>query len=478
MMIAELEKSVKDFSQKVNLSEHQDILFMLLFLRYAGHSGNQIITLPKQAKWRELRKKAGRAGFAAVLNSALKETGKSNPNVDGFLGLEDFKLDIDGSGEILGLIFEFVDSLDISSLKGIDLYGGIYEYLNVTAAGRGRGVFFTPDCVARMLVEMIQPSEGSVYDPCCGIGGMLVHAANYAQGAGGGKRSITVFGQESGRIPLNLCRLNLALRGMAPSKIGFDPAGTLKKNIHPGLEFDFILANPPFNQKNWGGKELKDDPRWFLGRPPESNGNFAWVQHCLGLLRSGGIAGIALPNGSLTSSLKQEAPIREELAVNNFVDCIVSLPDKLFANTGISACTWILNNEPGTRNPRGRRGEILFIDARHMGRMVTRRQRILLPGEIAHIASIYKGWRGKYIGYEDIPGLCRSVPPEEVAGQGYVLTPSRYLEVKAREIESDADFHTELKGLYTEYKDLAGRGLEIDIEISQRLSMLTGGGKK
>ncbi len=471
--------------KNTGMHEDRDITLKLLFLKCAevpGHRGHTL-DIPPYGRWSELvkLKSVGTpAEFATLFFGALEEIEKRNPQIEGELVLNETQQLTVCCEPLRDIIFQLVDSLPTDTGEGIDIFSRIYEALNPVSGGNN-GVFFTPDCVARLLSEMLLPPGGGaydIYDPCCGTGSMFVHAAGYTAATGGGKSRLKVYGQDSNVALTKLCRLNMALYGLDPGNVAWEPSGSLLKDMHAEHTFDFIPANPPFNQKNWGGRKLKDDPRWFLGTPPQSNGNFAWVLHCLSRLKPGGLAGIVLPNGSLTSSVKSEVSIREELVLNHFVDCIVALPDKLFTNTGISACIWILNNDSRAENPRGRKGEILFIDARGMGAMITRRQRILFPGEISYIADIYKNWRGNGVEYEDTPGRCRSAPAEEVARQGYALTPSRYIKAEPREQKNGECFYADLLQLYHTYKELLDKGIDLDNETIQNLVELTELGKK
>ena len=343
-----LEKIVRQFAKKManrcDVNRYQGFLFGLLALKCASDSvyGEHGLKVPEESQWNHLKGKSESSTFDAVVANALEAFEKSNTSsLDGFWSQENWKT----ATGILKPAFEFIDSLPVASFKSIDLFGRIYEYLNTGNAGRANGIFFTPDCVAQLLAEMFQPYCGIIYDPCCGTGTMFVHAINFIKRNRNCTGGVYFYGQESNLMLSRLCCLNLALRGFDNACIHWNREGSLLEDAFPDVKADFILTNPPFNQKNWGGERLKNDPRWIFGKPPEGNGNFAWIQHVAFHLLPGGRAGILLPNGSLSSSNPFERRIREKMADVGIVEYIIGLPNRLFLNTSISACIWGLSRQ-------------------------------------------------------------------------------------------------------------------------------------
>src|SRR5690606_6924525 len=314
--------------------------------------------------------------------------------------------------------------------------GRIYEYFLgkfASAEGKGGGEFYTPTSVVKTLVDMIEPYEGRIYDPCCGSGGMFVQSKKFVESHQGWVDNLSIYGQESNPTTWKLCKMNLAIRGLE-GNIGERPADTFHNDLHRNLKADYILANPPFNVSDWGGDRLKDDIRWKYGIPPEGNANFAWVQHMIHHLAPNGVAGIVLANGSLSSQTSNEGEIRKNIIEADLVDCIVAMPDKLFYTVQIPVSLWILNrNKKEYGRFRNRQHEILFIDARGLGELVDRVHRELSEEDIAKIADTYHNWRNKDGEYEDIPGFCKSATIEEVRKNDYILTPGRYVGIEEEE---------------------------------------------
>ena len=322
----------------------------------------------------------------------------------------------------------------------------MYEYFLgqfASAEGKKGGQFYTPKPVVRLLVEMLEPYQGRVYDPCCGSGGMFVQSEKFIAEHGGNVGDISVYGQESNPTTWRLCKMNLAIRGI-DGNFGTHAADTFHQNLHRDLRADYILANSPFNMSDWGGQLLADDPRWMFESPPAGNANFAWVQHMIYHLSANGRAGFVLSNGSMSTNTRGEKEIRQQMIEADLVDCMVALPPQLFYNTQIPACLWFLNKA----KPAHRRGQTLFVDARRMGFMLDRTLRDLSDDDLAQIAGTYHLWRnltpspsptgeGSQGDYEDIPGFCKSAALEEIAGHGYVLAPGRY--VGAADVEDDGE---------------------------------------
>jgi type I restriction enzyme M protein len=338
-----LKKFAKSIANKFDIAEYQELMFGLLFMKCASESlpggGKKLLIIPQEANWKYLKSKMDSPLFGDIISNSLEAFEKSNASLDGLLS----PLDRRNSLKISKPVFEFIDSLSVSSLQSMDLFGRIYEYLHTGLGSRKNGQFFTPDCVAKLLVEMLQPLKGNIYDPCCGTGTMFVHVIDYVNTHGGGLKDIAIFGQESSTMLHRICRLNLALRGIDHSNIKWNSGGSLLEDDFPNLKADYILANPPFNDKDWGGELLKNDIRWQYGTPPAGNGNYAWIQHVVFHLSFQGKAAILLPNGSLSSRNASESGIRERLSESGLVDCVLGLPDRLFLNTSIPACVWLLS---------------------------------------------------------------------------------------------------------------------------------------
>jgi type I restriction enzyme M protein len=351
-----------------------------------------------------------------------------------------------------------------------DVLGRVYEYCLgefALAEGKKGGQFYTPDSVVKLLVEMLEPYNGRVYDPCCGSGGMFVQNEKFILAHQGRLDNISIYGQESNATTFRLCRMNLAIRGIDASNTRWNSEGSFHNDAHPLLKADYILANPPFNDSDWNGHLLKGDPRWKYGDPPVGNANFAWLQHIVSHLSPKGTAGVVLSNGSLATQTAAESKIRKGLVDNSLVDCIVALPDRLFYNTGIPACLWFLGRAKEERGHRRR--EILFIDARSFGRMKNRKNRELSDQDIRTIAGIYHQWRSRDGNYRDINGLCKSVDWEEVHQQDYILTPARYVGIPREKEHDTIPFQRKIKQFTSEFTILRERGEEVDRTILERL---------
>ena len=317
----------------------------------------------------------------------------------------------------------------------------MYEYFLgqfASAEGKKGGQFYTPRSVVGLLVEMLEPYHGRVLDPCCGSGGMFVQSVKFIEAHGGKRSDIAVYGQESNPTTWKLCAMNLAIRGIE-ANLGNENADSFRKDVHPDLKADFVIANPPFNDSNWSGELLRTDVRWKYGVPPAGNANFAWVQHFVHHLSPRGVAGFVLANGSLSSQQGGEGGIRRSMIVDDIVDCVVALPAQLFYSTQIPVCLWFIARDRSTSGGlRDRRGEVLFIDARSIGSMVDRTHRELTESDIASVADVYHLWRGESEDeYSDIAGFCRAAPTDEVLRHHGVLTPGRY--VGSAEDEDDGE---------------------------------------
>jgi type I restriction enzyme M protein len=352
----------------------------------------------------------------------------------------------------------------------------VYEYFLgqfASAEGKKGGQFYTPQSIVNTLVAVLDPHQGKVYDPCCGSGGMFVQSEKFIEAHGGKLGDVSIYGQESNPTTWRLAAMNLAIRGI-DFNLGREPGDTFTKNQHSDLRADYILANPPFNISDWWHGSLEGDPRWVYGTPPQGNANYAWLQHMLYHLKPTGRAGIVLANGSMSSSQNSEGDIRRAMVDADVVEVMVALPGQLFFNTQIPACLWFL-----TKQKTARKGEVLFIDARKLGKMISRVQSELDQAAIDRIANTAKAWRGEDMtgvegfeqGYQDIAGFCRSVPLSEIADHGHVLTPGRY--VGAEEVEDcDEAFADKMTDLTEKLAEQMAKGAELDQLIRQKLGGL------
>ncbi len=396
-----------------------------------------VFWVPKVARWSHLQANAKQSTIGKLIDEAMAEIEKANPGLKGVLPKDYNRPALDKV--MLGELIDLVSGIGMGepSDKAKDILGRVYEYfLGGFAGSEGKrgGEFYTPRSVVRVLVEMLEPYKGRVYDPCCGSGGMFVQSEKFVESHGGRIGDIAIYGQESNYTTWRLCKMNLAVRGI-DADIRWNNEGSFHKDELKDLRFDYILANPPFNVSDWGGERLREDARWIYGAPPVGNANYAWLEHILWHLAPHGTAGVVLANGSMSSAQGGEDTIRKAMVEADAVDCMVALPGQLFYSTQIPACLWFLarNKNPGGKL-RDRRGEVLFIDARKLGTLVDRTRKEFSEEEISKIAGVYKAWReGK--GYTDVPGFCKATKLEEIRGYNHVLTPGRYVGVV--DVEND-----------------------------------------
>ena len=408
------------------------------------YTAEGVFWVPPEARWEYLQASAKQPEIGKLIDTAMDAVEVENPSLRGVLPKNFARpsLDVRRLGELVDLIAGL--GLGGAEHREKDILGRVYEYFLgrfASQEGKGGGEFYTPRSVVKLLVEMIEPYKGRVYDPCCGSGGMFVQSENFVESHGGGRNDIAVYGEELNDTTWRLAKMNLAIRGIE-ADLAPRWGDTFHEDLHPDLKADFILANPPFNISDWGGDQLRDDPRWRFGAPPVGNANFGWLQHMASKLAPQGVAGVVLANGSLSSQQSGEGDIRRKMIEADLVDCIVALPGQLFYTTQIPVSLWFLNRDKtsgGSRGWRDRKGEVLFIDARKLGTMVDRTHRELFDEDTAKIADTYHAWRGEpdAVAYEDIPGFCASATVPQIADHRFVLTPGRY--VGSEEAEDDGE---------------------------------------
>ena len=442
----------------MDAAEYKHVVLGLIFLKYISDAfqelfdklthdeyadpedrdeylAENIFWVPKEARWKALQESAKSPEIGVLIDKAMAAIERDNPSLKGVLPQDYGREDLDKRrlGELIDLISTI--AMGDKESRAQDILGRVYEYFLgqfASAEGKKGGQFYTPKSVVRVLVEMLQPYRGRVYDPCCGSGGMFVQSEKFIEEHGGNVGDLSVYGQESNPTTWRLCKMNLAIRGI-DGNIGTHAADTFHENLHRDLRADYIIANPPFNMSDWGGNQLSEDPRWIFEAPPANNANFAWVQHMIYHLSTNGRAGFVLSNGSMSTNTRGEKEIRQQMIEADLVDCMVALPPQLFYNTQIPACLWFLNRA----KPAHRKGETLFIDARRMGFLIDRTLRDLSDEDIHKITETYRLWRTDEHGYDEEAGFSKSATLDEIAGHGYVLTPGRY--VGAPDVEDDGE---------------------------------------
>lgn len=412
------------------------------------YSSHYVFFVPPKARWSYLVSKSKSPTIGEDIDTAMDLIEKENPKLKGVLPKQFARPQIDKIklGQLVDL---FNNNINIGNeaARKKDLLGMVYEYfLGQFALDEGRkgGQFYTPRSVVQLLVDILEPNHGKVYDPCCGSGGMFVMSEKFVLQHQGRIDDITIYGQESNQTTWRLAVMNLAIRGIDPEQVKWNSEGSFLKDAHPDLKADFILANPPFNISDWSGELLKNDGRWKYGVPPAGNANYAWLQHIIYHLNTTGKAGVVLSKGSLTTKQSGEYEIRKNMIEAGIIDCIVNLPSKLFLNTQIPACLWFLNRTVKNK----RKKEILFIDARNLGHLINRRTKEFTDADIKQVADTYHHWSNETNHYQDIAGFCKSVTVEEVAKLDYVLTPGRYIGLPDE--EDDFNFPERFKQLKTE----------------------------
>ena len=514
---AELWRMADTLRGSMDAAEYKHVALGLVFLKYISDAFEEMYTrldaersegadpedpdeyraenifwVPQEARWAHVNGKAKQPSIGWLVDDAMTAIERDNPVLKDVLPKDYARPALDPLR--LGQLIDLVGNIPVGDedARSRDVLGRVYEYFLsqfASAEGKKGGEFYTPRCVVRLLVEMLEPWQGRVYDPCCGSSGMFVQSVEFirahATGNGNGGRAkgdISIYGQESNYTTWRLAKMNLAIRGIEGQIAHGD---TFRNDRHPDLKADFILANPPFNVSDWGGDQLTDDRRWQFGTPPKGNANFAWVQHIVHHLAPTGRAGFVLANGSMSSTQSGEGAIRKGLIEAELVDCMVALPGQLFYSTQIPACLWFLARDQaggprtgdGTaerfRQFRDRRGEILFIDARKLGRMVDRTHRELTDEDIARIADTYHAWRSEDGAgdYADVPGFCKSASLEEVVTHDHVLTPGRYVGAEPQEDDGEP-FDVKMKRLVAELREQQAERSRLDSAIRANLATL------
>ena len=463
----ELERFFNDSSDEYYLDEPELIPDELEDRDY--YTSVNVFWVPETARWEHLRAAAKQADIGKRIDDALAIIEVENPKLKNILDKRYARAQLpDGKlGELVDVVSTIGFGEDASNAR--DVLGQVYEYFLgqfASAEGKKGGQFYTPASIVKTLVAVLAPHHGKVYDPCCGSGGMFVQSEKFIKSHGGNIGDVSIYGQESNPTTWRLAAMNLAIRGI-DYNLGREPSDTFTKNQHADLRADFILANPPFNISDWWHGSLEGDPRWVYGTPPQGNANYAWLQHILYHLKPNGRAGIVLANGSMSSSQNSEGDIRRAMVDADVVDVMIALPGQLFFNTQIPACLWFLTKQKTTRQ-----GEVLFIDARKLGSMISRVQAELTDDIIERIASTVAAWRGENESdYQDIAGYCRSVSLDEISQHGHVLTPGRY--VGAEEVEDDDDaFADKMQTLTEKLGEQMAKGAELDALIHLKLGSL------
>ena len=438
-----------------------------------------IFWVPKEARWPLIKASAKQPTIGRIVDDAMVAIERDNPTLKGVLPKEFARPSLDK--QRLGELIDLVSTIGLGDMenRSKDILGRVYEYFLTqfaSAEGKNGGQFYTPRCVVRVLVEMLAPYKGRVYDPCCGSGGMFVQSEKFVEAHGGKIGDISVYGQESNPTTWRLAKMNLAIRGIE-GNIGPEHGDSFHKDLHKDLKADYVLANPPFNDSDWGGDRLKEDMRWKYGVPPNGNANFAWVQHFIHHLAPSGMAGFVLANGSMSSNQSGEGEIRKEIIERDLVDCMVAMPGQLFYSTQIPVCLWFLTRTKDKGRFRDRRGETLFIDARQLGKLIDRVHRELTDDDIKKIVGTYHAWRGDKGAedYADVPGFCKGASLDEIRKHGHVLTPGRY--VGAAAVEDDGEpFEEKMKRLTATLREQQAEAARLDSAIDANLRGLGYGG--
>ena len=488
----QLWKAADKLRKNIDAAEYKHVVLGLIFLKYisdafeglyeklkkgegeyAGadpedrdeYRAENVFFVPPEARWSFLQAEAKKPKIGIIVDAAMDAIEKENPSLKDVLPKVYARGNLDPAN--LGGLIDLISNIAMHDAKtrSADVLGHVFEYFLgefALAEGKKGGQFYTPRSVVELIVEMLEPYKGRVFDPCCGSGGMFVQSEKFVAQHQGRLNDISIYGQESNLTTWRLCKMNLAIRAIDSSQVKWNNEGSFLNDAHKDLKADYVLANPPFNDSDWSGELLRKDGRWKYGVPPEGNANYAWVQHFIYHLAPTGAAGFVLAKGSLTSKTSGEGEIRKQIIEDHLVDCIVNLPPKLFLNTQIPACLWFISRNKANGGYRTRTDEILFIDARNMGHLINRRTLEFSSEDIEKIASTYHNWRNPNGTYQDVKGFCNSASIERVRELDYVLTPGRY--VGLPDEEDDFNFEERFTALKAEFED--------ELKEEERLSRL------
>ena len=491
-------KTADKLRKNIDASEYKNIVLGLIFLKYISDSfenlheelkkemadgsgadpedrdeykAENVFFVPEIARWSYIQSRSKLPTIGEDLDSAMEAIEKENPALKTILPKIYARpyLDKQSLGGLIDLISNI--SLTEEAKESKDILGRIYEYFLGEFAlqeGKKGGQFYTPKSIVKTMVEMIEPYNGRVYDPCCGSGGMFVMSDRFVQEHQGRRDNISIYGQESNQTTWKLCRMNLAIRGIDGTQVLWNTEGSFLRDLHPTLKADYILANPPFNDSDWSGELLRDDPRWQYGIPPVGNANYAWMQHMIYHLAPNGIMAMVLSNGSLSSNTSNEGEIRKNILKDDLVDCILMLPKQLFYNTGIPACIWFITRNKKDGVHRDRSNEVLFIDASELGFMRDRTHREFSDEDIKKISSTYHEWKKKDNHYEDVKGFCKSATLEDIEKNNWVLTPGRYVGIPEEE-DDGIPFEVKMNKLVKELKANMEESKVLDEKIKESL---------
>lgn len=498
----QLWKAADKLRKNIDAAEYKHIVLGLIFLKYISdafeelyarlkaeeangadpedrdeYKAENVFFVPQQARWAYLQSKARQPEIGRFVDDAMDAIERENNALKDVLNKVYGKDNLDPTS--LGQLIDLVSNIALGDAKArsADVLGHVFEYFLgefALAEGKKGGQFYTPRSVVELLVEMLEPYKGRVFDPCCGSGGMFVQSLKFVDSHAGRVNDISIYGQESNQTTWRLAKMNLAIRGIDSAQVKWNNEGSFLNDAHKDLKADYIIANPPFNVSDWGGDLMRTDGRWQYGTPPAGNANFAWMQHFIYHLAPNGQAGVVLAKGALTSKTSGEGDIRKALVDNGLIDCIVNLPAKLFLNTQIPAALWFMSRNRANGAFRDRSYEILFIDARNLGHLINRRTRELSPDDIAQIANTYHNWRNPNGSYTDIPGFCAAAPISKVAELDYVLTPGRY--VGLPDDEDDFDFAERFAGLKAELEAQLQEEARLNEAILANLLKIGGNG--
>ena len=485
----QLFKAADKLRKNIDAAEYKYVVLGLVFIKYISETFNElyekleadaysdpedrdeylaenVFFVPQVARWSHVHNSAKLPSVGEIIDEAMESIEKENKELKNVLPKVYGKANLDKAS--LGQLIDLISNTELQAEneKSKDLFGRVYEYFLgefANAEGKKGGQFYTPKSIVKLMVEMIEPYKGRVYDPACGSGGMFVMSEKFVTEHQGNINDITVYGQESNQTTWKLSKMNLAIRNINSQFVSWNTEGSFLKDAHPDLKADFILANPPFNQKEWGIDILQDDARWKYGTPPDGNANYGWMMHMLYHLAPKGVMATVLSNGSLSSNTSGEGDIRERFVEEDLVECIVALPKQLFFNTTIPACIWFLRREKANKSK-----EVLFIDASEMGYMQDRVHRDFAEEDIDKITQTYHSWR-KGGDYEDIKGFCKSATIEEIQKHNHVLTPGRYVGIPDEE-DDGIPFEVKMAELSTTLKEQMTKEAQLNQESKDQLS--------